>query len=203
MIDEKTAHFQKLWNDFESKWMKWNAEEMTIWFKYKTINMNTDNIDWEKINEELKTRNISGKSLQKFNDLTFELIGLKDFEIVTHLVSGIEVLKKQFIECDDGRGSNDKLAVPKEYLCLITNQIMRDPVIAFDGRCYERSAIESYLKLHNKSPITGDEAQYIIVFPNHRLKSDIEKFIKENNIDIDTFNHKRDNEEGTQKTMML
>ena len=52
---------------------------MMIWSEYKTIDMNSDNTDWNKINEELKIRIISGKLLQKSHELTFELIGLLHF----------------------------------------------------------------------------------------------------------------------------
>ena len=65
--------------------------------------------------------------------------------------------------------------IPNEFKCPITKQIMSDPVLAFDGHCYERLAIESYLKIHNKSPITGITTDCIIVFPNHQKKANIEK----------------------------
>ena len=77
---------------------------------------------------------------------------------------------------------NTKLKIPDEYLCPITKQIMKDPVMAFDGYCYERGAIESYLKINNKSPVTGASADYVIVFPNHRLKAKIQKHMMENNV---------------------
>jgi len=57
---------------------------------------------------------------------------------------------------------------------------MEDPVMAFDGHCYERKAIEEYLKSHQKSPVTGKEADFAIVFPNHRLRGEIEVFMKGN-----------------------
>ena len=33
----------------ESKWREWDHAEIVLWFKYKTINKNTDNINWEEI----------------------------------------------------------------------------------------------------------------------------------------------------------
>ena len=42
-------------------------------------------------------RNITGKSLQKFTDLTFEFIGIQDFDVVDHLVSEIGILKKNMV----------------------------------------------------------------------------------------------------------
>ena len=39
---------------------------------------------------------------------------------------------------------------PDEYVCPITNEVMRDPVAAGDGRGYEREAIETWLELGNR-----------------------------------------------------
>merc|ERR1719347_2182233 len=68
--------------------------------------------------------------------------------------------------------------IPASFLCPITQRVMRDPVIAFDGRCYEREAIEEYLKKHTKSPVTGAEAITKMVFPNHELRSRIIAFVE-------------------------
>ena len=39
--------------------------------------------------------------------------------------------------------------------CPLTKNIMEDPVIAEDGRTYERRAIASWVRLNASSPITG------------------------------------------------
>ncbi len=68
--------------------------------------------------------------------------------------------------------------IPTAFKCPITKKVMGDPVMAFDGHCYERKAIEDYLESHQKSPVTGKEADFAIVFPNHRLREEIEVFLK-------------------------
>jgi len=45
--------------------------------------------------------------------------------------------------------------VPNEYLCPITMDLMRDPVIAMDGHTYDRKAISSWLSKSQKSPKTN------------------------------------------------
>lgn len=45
--------------------------------------------------------------------------------------------------------------VPSSFFCPITMQLMTDPVIDPDGNSYERSAIESWLRQHNTSPIVS------------------------------------------------
>merc|ERR1711951_199398 len=68
--------------------------------------------------------------------------------------------------------------IPEAFLCPITHRVIQDPVIAFDGRSYEREAIEKYLRKHNKSPVTEAEAITTMVFPNHDLRSRIIAFIE-------------------------
>eukprot|EP01084_Bolivina_argentea_P081251 147146_1 len=177
-IDKINTKFNEIWNKFESKWMEWSASDIIIWFKYKTITMNTNKIYWTKTENQLKDRNITGKFIKKFNDLTLELIGIHDFEISNHLMSEIQILLKKHSNSDENK------EIPKQYLCPITKQIMTDPVIAFDGHCYERKAIEKYLKMNNKSPITGTKADHLIVLPNNNLKNEIQVFVKQNNIDL-------------------
>ena len=36
--------------------------------------------------------------------------------------------------------------------CSITGEIFLDPVIADDGHCYEREALEDWLKINRESP---------------------------------------------------
>eukprot|EP01084_Bolivina_argentea_P243423 408085_1 len=145
-IDILNVKFEKLWNEFESKWMRWTVADIIAWFKYKTLKMNTNKIDWKNTDKQLKNRNITGKSLVNFNNLVFELIGIQDFDVVTHLVNAINELTDKYNDKKIKASLNKKkVEIPKRFLCGITKQIMRDPVIAFDGHSYERNAIESYL----------------------------------------------------------
>ena len=173
-------NFENSWNDFQSTWIQWNVQEIIIWMKYTTKELNTENINWDEIEEQLNKRNITGQLLQEFNKISLQLIGIQDTEITNHLLSKIGVLQKTYNN-DEGKVKE----IPKEYLCPITKKIMIDPVMAFDCHCYDRKAIEEYLKENKKSPITGETAQYEIVFPNHKLKAEIEKYIKENNVDLE------------------
>eukprot|EP01083_Nonionella_stella_P170245 578992_1 len=200
-MDDIRDKFERLWGEFESKWMKWNVEDVISWFKYKTTAMETGtkhDIDWDKTEKQLKSRNISGKALQKFNDLTFEFIGIQDFEVVDHLVCAIKELREKYSKGNKEENVDKTKQIPKEYLCPITKQIMQDPVIAFDGHNYDRNAIESYLKIHQTSPITGATADYLIVFPNHKLKTDISQYVTAHSIDLETQNEA--NGEGENET---
>jgi hypothetical protein len=48
-------------------------------------------------------------------------------------------------------------APPPDYLCLVSQDIMADPVMLVDsGHTYEREAIEKWLSKHNTDPCTGE-----------------------------------------------
>ena len=47
--------------------------------------------------------------------------------------------------------------MPNKLFCPITFSLPVDPVIAEDGKVYERSAIEEWLKKQRKSPVTNLE----------------------------------------------
>ena len=53
-----------------------------------------------------------------------------------------------------------------ELVCPITHELPVDPVTAEDGRVYERSAIEEWLKHHSVSPSTGQPLSSTAIFPN-------------------------------------
>ena len=64
---------------------------------------------------------------------------------------------------------------PEEFICPITQVIMVDPVLASDGRTYERSAITEWLRTHSTSPITRETMLAKSLTPNYALKSMIER----------------------------
>jgi len=51
-------------------------------------------------------------------------------------------------------------------ICPITKDIFIEPVIALDGRTYEKTAIEYWFKDNHKSPETGEQLSSTILIPN-------------------------------------
>ena len=68
--------------------------------------------------------------------------------------------------------------IPKEFICPITLNIMKDPVIMSDGQTYEKSAIEKSLSISPLSPLTKQPLSMKDAKPNYALKSLIENFLK-------------------------
>ena len=65
-------------------------------------------------------------------------------------------------------------AVPEEWICPITYQLMRDPVIAPDTRTYERTNIETWLSVHGTSPFTRQKMDTSELIPNKAIRDMIE-----------------------------
>lgn len=66
----------------------------------------------------------------------------------------------------------EKLSFPQypTIICPITQEIMVEPVIAFDGQSYEKTAIEQWFQSNNKSPSNGTELSSRILIANHSLR---------------------------------
>ena len=63
--------------------------------------------------------------------------------------------------------------IANEFFCPITRDIMRDPVIAADGRTYEYEAIRRHISrgASRSSPVTGDVLDHVRLTQNHALRS--------------------------------
>jgi hypothetical protein len=62
-------------------------------------------------------------------------------------------------------------AIPNEFLCPISYELMTDPVICEDGQTYDRASIEAWLKTRSISPMTNQRISAANLKPNYALKS--------------------------------
>jgi len=70
------------------------------------------------------------------------------------------------------RLSGQGVAVPNEYVCPITLEVMRDPVTAADGHTYEYEAIQRSIRGGNmNSPMTGRRLGSLQLVENHALRT--------------------------------
>lgn len=69
----------------------------------------------------------------------------------------------------------EDLCLPEDYICPVTREVMRCPVVASDGHSYEREALEEVLRSDGRSPLTRELLQPFF-FPNHNLKKRIRDF---------------------------
>lgn len=81
--------------------------------------------------------------------------------------------KRSLIQEFRMKASQDVDAIPPEFVCSITGEIMDQPVVAADGHTYERDAIVAWFEKNLTSPMTNQPLQTKMVFPNHALRGAI------------------------------
>lgn len=74
--------------------------------------------------------------------------------------------------------TNFDVEVPFEFICPISNNIMKHPVSASDGYTYERRAIKSWFRRNQMSPMTNEKMTDLTVRPNEHLEARIKEFIQ-------------------------
>ena len=78
--------------------------------------------------------------------------------------------------CGGGLRQARAAAVPDEYICPITAEIMTDPVSTEDGFTYERAALTEWLRTKDTSPKTGATLESKKLIPNHLVRGMIRAF---------------------------
>ncbi|KAA8537410.1 hypothetical protein F0562_026903 [Nyssa sinensis] len=77
------------------------------------------------------------------------------------------------------------LAIPHEFLCPITLEIMTDPVIIATGQTYERESIQYWLDSnHRTCPKTGQALVHLSLAPNFALRNLILQWCEKNNFQL-------------------
>ena len=79
----------------------------------------------------------------------------------------------------------------QSFLCPITSQIMRDPMIGSDGHTYERTAILTWLAKEPISPITREPMYISDLMPNRAIKGLIDEYLKTNPTNPESVNSTR------------
>ncbi|KAI7807924.1 WD repeat, SAM and U-box domain-containing protein 1 isoform X1 [Triplophysa rosa] len=132
---------------------QWSEEDVLSWLREEGL---------EAVMDAFRSNNMDGEELLSLtketlsSDLHIESLGVR-----SKVMKKIEELKMSSV-CN---------GTPDEYLCPITREIMRDPVIAADGYSYEREAIESWINTKNRtSPMTNLPLQTTLLTPNRTLK---------------------------------
>ena len=78
------------------------------------------------------------------------------------------------------RHRSEALPIPEAYLCPITGEIMREPVMDRDGHTFERGAIEQWVRDHHNCPISRAPLELADLAPNRVLRDLIEEFLTAN-----------------------
>ncbi|EEC73944.1 hypothetical protein OsI_08816 [Oryza sativa Indica Group] len=82
---------------------------------------------------------------------------------------------------------SDAVAIPEDFRCPISLELMRDPVIVSTGQTYERAFIQRWIDCGNRTcPKTQLKLQNITLTPNYVLRSLILQWCEEKGIEPPT-----------------
>ena len=79
-----------------------------------------------------------------------------------------------------------ELCVPEHLVCIISGELMSDPVTLDSGRTYERSQIEKLFAMYKEfgqpcqCPVNMTDVDPDVMIPNYGLKKEAERLLKEN-----------------------
>ena len=71
------------------------------------------------------------------------------------------------------------MSLPANFICPITQDTMKDPVICEDGISYERVSIQEWFLSHNTSPVTRQIIHSTNLIPNIALRNTIQDYLKQ------------------------
>ncbi|XP_068173893.1 WD repeat, SAM and U-box domain-containing protein 1 isoform X2 [Antennarius striatus] len=131
----------------------WSEEDVSSWLVEEGL---------QQLVGKFTANNIDGTELLSLtketlvSELHIESVGLRN-----KLLRKVEELKSDLV-CS---------GIPDEFLCPITRELTREPVLASDGYSYEREAIESWISTKNRSsPMTNLPLLTTLLTPNYTLK---------------------------------
>lgn len=141
----------------------WSEEDVSKWLRAQGL---------EDLIDIFRTNNIDGKELLHLTkeslagDLKIESLGLR-----SKVLRSIDELRTRMESLSSG--------IPDEFICPITRELMKDPVIASDGYSYEREAMESWIhKKKRTSPMTNLALPSLVLTPNRTLKMAINRWLE-------------------------
>ncbi|CAI9776591.1 unnamed protein product [Fraxinus pennsylvanica] len=129
------------------------------------------------------------RELQKFVKVIVddEDVNLEAIDKAQQMLSALKELKmKKYLSLKLHNNSRREVvsgAVPEEFKCPLSKELMRDPVIVATGQTYDRSFIQKWLKSGNRTcPRTQQVLSHTILTPNHLIKEMILQWCKNHGI---------------------
>ena len=95
------------------------------------------------------------------------------------------------------QGKMTPTEAPAEYICPISLEVMKDPVMNKQGQSYDRQSILEWLNRGNfDCPLTRQPLKPSSFIPNHSLKMSINTWRRENEFEVDDSTSDDDGEDG-------
>ena len=84
---------------------------------------------------------------------------------------------------------DETIEIPEHFICPITQELMKDPVVTRYGQSYERSAIIEWVAKGKDCPLTRQPLSLGGIITNHSLRSQIRQWQVKNELDITLITH--------------
>uniref|UniRef100_A0AAA9S228 WD repeat, SAM and U-box domain-containing protein 1 n=2 Tax=Bos TaxID=9903 RepID=A0AAA9S228_BOVIN len=142
----------------------WSEDDVSNWLCAEGL---------EDLVDIFKMNNIDGRELLNLtkeslaDDLKIESLGLRSKVLrkIEELRTKVKTLSSE---------------IPDEFICPITRELMKDPIIASDGYSYEKEAMENWISRKKRtSPMTNLVLSSVILTPNRTLKMAIDRWLSE------------------------
>lgn len=171
------------------------AMDMMVVFS-KTDERNADSAILERLANKLELHTIP--DLRTETDAVRKLIKERNGQNAESTQQIIEILGKfkQIVGLEESNVLDDvpapktlqkcpSLAIPNEFLCPITLEIMTDPVIVASGQTYERESIQKWFESnHRTCPATRQNLTHLSLAPNYALRNLILQWCEKNNFEL-------------------
>lgn len=149
--------------------INWNTNDVIKWLK---------TIDFPDIAQNVLNSSLNGQKLMTYSEEQIAAgLDLND-EQSQRLIKEIKWLKQDELQTQPLTADSDN--IPHEFLCPITHEIMREPVMCSDGFTYEKKAIvEWFVSGKYTSPMTNEKLSNTDYKSNHELRNKIHQFLYE------------------------
>ncbi|KAL8549599.1 hypothetical protein ACS0TY_008443 [Phlomoides rotata] len=109
------------------------------------------------------------------------------FETASPKDSDSPKIKNSTCKSLDENKKTDSPVIPEDFLCPISLELMKDPVIVSTGQTYERSYIQRWIDCGNTTcPKTQQKLQNLTLTPNYVLRSLISQWCMKHNVEQTT-----------------
>ncbi|XP_057709435.1 WD repeat, SAM and U-box domain-containing protein 1-like isoform X2 [Corythoichthys intestinalis] len=137
----------------------WSREDVQDWLREEGLDA--------ELAAVFQANGVDGRQLEQLSEDAVLKMGIESVEVYGVLLRRIQALKVEQSTSD----------CPDEFMCPISRELMKEPVIASDGFSYERESIESWIKGKNRSsPMTNLPLQTTVLTPNRALKMAISRW---------------------------
>ena len=199
--DELSEYFATKWDEHEQKWTEWNVNGIICWLKY-LIHDNklrlSNEFDLKIVEQKMMEQQMKGVLLSTLDRNDLKTMGINGISDRIQTYKRIRALVEKYPNVNDddydkidlfpanemtagGQKEGCQIKIPQEYICPISKEIMKDPVVAYDLKTYDRVNIVEYIKENKRAPdceheCDGDEP----LLKNKQLKTKIEQFLEAN-----------------------